>query len=284
MDNRISQKLAEPAFEFAEQDKWRSVLADNLKQFGSLQAALYGGLQSATPGMAFLHGYQCAIRCLDADCPAETLAAFAVSESGVKNPKDLATALTQEKQGWQLDGQKSHVMLLPDLLDDLYLVVKQEGRLVGVKTSTNTQGITVTKQLQAPFVSDIPHAAISLQQVCLTDEALLAEDGHAQWNKPFRYWEDMHVAAAMLGWMYRQAGQNGELLTYWQQLEQAFSESPEYYAEQSFDLLDSVSAALDVAAEELDQACLAMWKRDRMLLVMGSNIRSRVKARVMGGK
>lgn len=280
MDSMISSKLAEPVFEFSEQAEWRSVLAANLSKFDALQAAFYSGLQAATPGMAFLFGYQCAIRRLDPKCSADTLAAFVVSESGVKSPRDMQAALSKTEQGLQLDGQKSHVMLMPDLLDVLYLVVKQGETLVGIQLPAGSDGIAITKQLQIPFVSDIPHAAISLQRVAVTDDALMAEDGHGQWNKPFRYWEDMHVAAAMLAWMYRHTGKKYELLVCWQQLQRAFEQAPEYYVEQSFGLLDSVFNVLDETAKGLEPNCFAMWKADRMLLAMGSNIRSRVKAKL----
>lgn len=286
MDSIVSQKLVAPVFEFTTPDLWRSMLAANLAEYDSLQAAFYSGLQAATPGMAFLFGYQAAIRCLDPSCAVNKLAAVVISEKGIKSPKDFKTGLQNTPTGWLISGEKSHAMLVPDHLDCMYLVAKQQGNLVGIRLDNiaqrmadASQGLTIISQVKSPFVQDIPHAAIRLNDVQVDE--LMVTDGHKSWNKPFRYWEDMHVASAMLAWMYRWASQPEALLLGFQQLQQSFKTSPDYYRLTSFELLDGVLELLDQAAHKLPESKQTIWQQDRLLLQMGSNIRKHVKAKMV---
>ena len=274
-----------PAFRYTDVGGWRKFLSENLCARGTLQAAFVGGLHAATPGMAFLFGYQAAVRQLDANCPADKLAALVVSEKGVKSPKDFKTHLQREPAGYLVSGEKSHAMLVPEHLDIMYLVAKEDDNLVGVRLDDIAErmhepesGLSVKAPVQSPFVRDIPHASIILNKVAV-DELMVA-DGHKSWNKPFRYWEDMHVAAAMLGWMYRWSGKKAELNDQFQQLQYAFTQSPEYYQLASFDLLDTVLNSLDKAAEQLSSENDSLWQQDRLLMLMGANIRKAVSDRV----
>lgn len=285
MDSIVSQKLTAPAFEFITPDLWRPMLAANLAEHDSLQAAFCSGLQAATPGMAFLFGYQSAIRCLHKDCPADQLAALVVSEKGVKSPKDFKASVLDTESGLLLSGDKSHAMLVPDLLDTMYVVAKQAGKLVGVRLdnvaarmmATNS-GIEIIKSVQSPFVQDIPHASVRFTELPVAH--LMVSDGHGRWNKPFRYWEDMHVAAAMLAWMYRWAGASEDLLGSYKQLQQQLQSSPAYYQAESFELLDLVLQQLDQQANALPEKKMALWQQDRLLLQMGAKIRQQVKSRL----
>jgi len=274
-----------PAFRYTDVAMWRKFLSENLCSRGTLQAAFVGGLHAATPGMAFLFGYQAAVRQLDANCPADKLAALVVSEKGVKSPKDFKTHLQHEAAGYLVSGEKSHAMLVPEYLDIMYLVAKEGDNLVGVRLDDVVErmnapesGLSVKAPVQSPFVRDIPHASILLNKAAV-DELMVA-DGHKSWNKPFRYWEDMHVAAAMLGWMHRWSGNKAELEDQFQQLQYAFEQSPEYYQLTSFELLDAVLDCLDKAAEQLSSENDSLWRQDRLLLMMGSKIRSQVKGRM----
>ena len=55
------------------------------------------------------------------------------------------------------------------------------------------------------FVPEVPHARLAFDAVQLDDGALLPGDGWALYAKPFRTVEDVHVNAAVIGYLVREA-------------------------------------------------------------------------------
>jgi hypothetical protein len=62
---------------------------------------------------------------------------------------------------------------------------------------------------QTAFVPEVPHAEIVFDGVLLDEAALLPGDGYADYVKPFRSVEDLHVNAAVLGYLLSVALRNG---------------------------------------------------------------------------
>lgn len=273
---------------FSSIKKFRNQLKSGLQQHTTMYNSLYIGAQAATPGMAFLTGYQNAIRCLDPECPVDELAAFCISEKGVKKPWEMLTRITPCEGSYYLDGQKGYVMLMPDELDRMYVVAKSnDGQLCCLYLLAESSGISVTEALVAPFVEDIPHAGVRFDQVLIPAMQLLDIDGHHQANKPFRYWEDMHVTVAMLAWMLRQLIDNGESITNLAeavqllcQLIENFEEQPDYYSLDSFPLLDEGLSLMEKYAQYLPKDAEKLWMKDRVLFQMGQKIRQKVQAKI----
>ena len=289
----LQHALEFPQLKFSAITTFRQQLTSGFQQYTTAYNALYLGAQVATPGMAFLAGYQNAIRCLDSNCPDDELAAFCVSEKGIKKPWDMQTCISSSNKGFCLNGQKGYVMLLPDELDRMYVVAKDaEGQLCCLYLSANSQGVSATEKLSAPFVEDIPHAGVRFDNVSILAAQLLDIDGHQQANKPFRYWEDIHVALAMMAWMLRvlvehEDGESEQLLTDFEdvvqlicQLTEHFKKQPDYYSLESISLLDRSHDLMDHLAKNLSDDAKKLWLKDRLLLQMGQKIRHLVKAKL----
>ena len=284
----LQHALSSPQLHFSDIQIFRQQFMQGSQYYSTAVNAVYLGAQSATPGMAFLAGYQNAIRCLDKNCPSDELAAFCVSEKGVKKPWDMATQLSSQGERTVLDGQKGYVMLMPNELDRLYVVAKnEEGQLCCVYLPNNSLGVSASEPLKAPFVEDIPHSGVSFDQVEISSEQLLDIDGHQQANKPFRYWEDVHVALAMLGWVLREQIESGKLLQELsgemlliEQLNESFEESPDYYTLSSIALLDQSHEMMDIGSKNVPESAQKLWMKDRLLLQMGQKIRHLVRAKL----
>lgn len=284
----IEHALATPALQFSDLPIFRQNLASGLLDYSTAENALYLGAQAATPGMAFLAGYQNAIRCLDRHCPRQQLAAFCVSEKGIKKPWDMTTQLVRENSTYQLNGHKGYVMLLPDELDRLYVLAKDdEGSLRCLYLPATSNGVSATEALEAPFVQDIPHSGVRFENVVISHEQLLDIDGHQQANKPFRYWEDVHVALAMIGWIIRDLTEMGrplsdlaDIVALACELTEEFQQHPAYYSVKGIRLLDSTQQSLDRYGQDLSESAKHHWSKDRLLLQMGQKIRNLVKEKL----
>lgn len=284
----LQHALQSPQLHFSDILAFREKLSSGFKQYSTGYNAIYLGAQSATPGMAFLSGYQSAIRCLDACCPHDELAAFCVSEKGIKKPWDMSTRISTSGDVYNLEGQKGYVMLLPNDLDRMYVVAKnQNNELRCVYLSASSQGLRVTSSLKAPFVEDIPHSGVRFDTVQISREQLLDIDGHQQANKPFRYWEDVHLALAMMAWMLRELLESGKNLLELEdfvglicQLIENFKQQPDYYSPAIFPLLDQSHDFMEKYSEELRGMPRKRWKKDRLLLQMGQKNRHLVRAKL----
>jgi len=284
----LQHALESPQLYFSHIQTFRQHLASGFQQYTTVYNALYLGAQAATPGMAFLAGYQNAIRCLDPNCPDDELAAFCVSEKGIKKPWDMDTCISSSEEGHYLNGQKGYVMLLPKQLDRMYVVAKNtEGQLGCLYLPANSPGVSATESLAAPFVDDIPHAGVQFNQVLIAATQIFDIDGHQQANKPFRYWEDIHVGLAMLAWMLRELIENGQSLAELNDLVQSicqlienFEEQPDYYSLDSFSLLDKSHKLMEECARGLSENSKKLWLKDKLLLQMGQKIRHLIRQKM----
>jgi hypothetical protein len=285
----LQHALEFPQLQFSDMSTFRGHLTSGFQRYSTVYNALYLGAQAATPGMAFLAGYQNAIRCLDCHCPNDELAAFCVSEKGVKTPWDMATQLSLSEGAYYLNGQKGYVMLLPDQLDRMYVVAKNEkGLLSCLYLPANSPNVSVTDSLSAPFVKDIPHCGVCFDNVLIPIDQLFDIDGHQQANKPFRYWEDMHVGLAMMAWILRERVQRGQSLAELDdmlqiicQLIEGFEEQPDYYSLESISLLDKSHELMDSFSQYLLKKSQDLWKEDRVLLQMGQKMRHLVRTKLI---
>ena len=289
LDARLQHALLRPLLAYCDIEDFRHNMAESFQGSHSLQhSAFLLGAQSATPGMAFLSGYQSAVRCLDPKCPNDDFAAFCVSEKGVKKPWDMQTKLQQSGAKYFLNGRKGFVMLLPNVIDRLYVVAKREDdSLSCIQLSANAVGLSVAESLSAPFIQDIPHAGIVFDDVVISASDILTDEAHQQANKPFRYWEDVHVAIAMAGWMLRhlvatsdfEADKSSSLKLICQLIAN-FEQHPNYYSLSGLDILDEFHHHLDVLSKSLPEPALKIWHTDRLLLQMGYKIRQQIRLKL----
>lgn len=164
--------------------------------------AVIGGARADRAGHAFAIGYTAALEALTG----ETRAAFCVTEDGGNHPRAIATRL--------VDGRVTGTKRWATLADRAahLLVVARDGtdeagrpRLRVVRVVRDAPGVTLDSSAAA-FVPEIAHARVTLDGAA---GEVLPGDGYADYVKPFRTVEDIHVHAALVGYWFGAARQRG---------------------------------------------------------------------------
>ena len=193
---------------------WPRWCAGPARADGSAAMALRGGFDADRVGWAFASGYQAALRALLPDLPADTVAAFCVTEEAGNRPRDIQTRFTPQADGaWLITGAKRWTTLGP--ASALLLVVGAmpaiEGsarpRLKVARVPSEAPGVQLLPMPATRFVPEVPHARVQLDGVRIEPAALLPGDGHDAYVKPFRSIEDTHVTLAVLAYLLREARQ-----------------------------------------------------------------------------
>lgn len=177
---------------------WFANLLQACPGAGPFELAVLGGCRAATPGLAFLAGYQGALRVLWPSAPA-SLGALCVTENKSTRPADMSTRL----EGLQLNGRKDFVTA-GDAADWLLIAAREEAQgesphLALAVLHNGAPGIRVESLPALLLMPDIGHARLHLHNA--TCERL-AGDGWDDYVKPFRSIEDVHVLAALTAWHY----------------------------------------------------------------------------------
>jgi acyl-CoA dehydrogenase len=174
--------------------------------------AMLGGFDADRVGWAFAAGYQAALRALLPDLPADTVAAFCVTEDSGNRPRDIHTHFTPTGDGsWSISGSKRWTTLGPD--SSLLLVVgalppaagQARPALKVARVPRGAPGLQLLAMPDTRFVPEVPHARVLLEQVPLAASALLPGDGYDLYVKPFRTLEDLHVSLAVCAYLLREA-------------------------------------------------------------------------------
>ncbi|MBK7071023.1 MAG: acyl-CoA dehydrogenase [Myxococcales bacterium] len=186
-------------------DAWRAATAA-VRAAGStpIARAFLGGVAADRLGFAFAGGYAEALRALVPAHP-RPLAALCATEEGGAHPRAIRTALTAAGDGFLLAGHKRWATMSAAGGDLLVIATRGDGpdgkpRLVAVTVAADAPGVTLTPA-SAPFVPEIPHATVALADVAVAADAVLPGDGYATYLKPFRTVEDLHVHAALCGYL-----------------------------------------------------------------------------------
>ena len=173
------------------------------------ERALAGGFAADRLGYAFASGYVEALARL-VPALAGRKAALCATEAGGNRPRDIATRLERDGDGWRLFGAKRFATLGTHA--DAFVIVASEGaddagrnRLAAVVVPAGRAGLRVEPAPLTPFVPEIPHASLALEGVRVEAGERLDGDGYERYLKPFRTVEDCHVYCALLGWLMQLA-------------------------------------------------------------------------------
>lgn len=171
-----------------------------------LADAVLGGAEAGTIGLAFLSGYQAALRALVPELPRRIIAALAATETGGGHPKAIET---RYEQG-QLVGHKRYITLGAQA--ELLLVVARrslsERTLVVVKVERSQAGLSFEPLPALPFAPELPHAELRIETK-VPEHQVLPGDGYLDYLKPFRTLEDLHVLCAILAHAAQRARATG---------------------------------------------------------------------------
>ncbi|PNF81102.1 acyl-CoA dehydrogenase [Stutzerimonas stutzeri] len=160
--------------------------------------AVYGGRLAVTPGLAFLGGYQAALRALWPDAP-PGLGALCTTERRKLRPADMATRWDDGN----LSGSKDFVTA-GEAVQWLLVSAREEGagespRLGLFAVEPAARGVSLTAGPQLPIVPDIAHGRLCLERAL---GERLPGDGWSDYVKPFRTHEDLYVLAALTAWLH----------------------------------------------------------------------------------
>jgi alkylation response protein AidB-like acyl-CoA dehydrogenase len=282
-----SQAQARPCESVA--DWWPRYRAIAAEHPSTIQQAIVGGFVADRVGWAFASGYQAALHSLFPDAPNDKLCALCVTEADGNSPKAIKSRLTGSAEGWKLDGSKKWTTLGPE--GSLFFVAardeaasKDRPAIRIARVRSNASGLNIQSMPETRFVPEVPHAQLQFDNVKV--EMLLPGDGYDLYVKPFRTVEDIHVQAAILSYLMREAQRLGwpehwiERLSALLAALATIADMPPAQAETHISLAGAlrISAALIEEADALwmksatDPATLR-WRRDRELLAVAGKAR-----------
>ena len=263
---------------------WFATLTKHSAGANNAELAILGGRLAATPGLAFLAGYQAALRALLPSAPTG-IGALCVTEQRSNKAADLHTRLLDQ----HISGQKDFV-LAGRAAQWLIVLARSEAagqtpRLAAVLVATDNPNLSLKSRPSLPILPDIPHSSVQFNQAACS---VLKGDGWDDYNKPFRTLEDGHVLAALCAWLYGQS-----LLDQWPQalqlqlvallaglketLQQPNKEAASHVLlggllAQFASLQTPINQALQTYSS---QAIASAWQRDKAILEIANSARMR---------
>ncbi|WP_016771323.1 acyl-CoA dehydrogenase family protein [Pseudomonas sp. R62] len=253
------------------------------------ELAVAGGRRMATPGLAFLVGYQAALRMLWPSAPL-SLGALCATEQRSLRPADMQTRL----KDLRLSGHKDFVTA-GDAADWLLVAARSEElgeppRLSLAVVYPGEPGVKVEKLPALPLMPDISHGRLHLDGALCE---LLAGDGWDAYVKPFRSLEDVYVLSAMTAWLYG-VGQDNDwpqalqlrLLALLAGCAEASRQAPNNPAGHVvlgglFAQFESLKTEVDQALVQGDPAWAAMWQRDQGVMQLAAGARAKRLAKAL---
>lgn len=204
--------MAGPIAAFAD---WRSHCADLFQRWSTpVERAIAGGFESIDTGFAFAFGYQAALQQMAPGHIDQRPASFCVTEAGGNSPSAIQTRLTRiTPEQTLLQGEKTFITNADQA--ELLLVAASTGEattgpdgkarnpLAMVLVPAQSPGVSITPLPALPFAPSIHHGVARFEQVVVTAAQWLPGDGYSDYVKPFRTVEDIHVSAALLGFLLR---------------------------------------------------------------------------------
>jgi alkylation response protein AidB-like acyl-CoA dehydrogenase len=264
-------------------EEWYASLLERLTNPAPLQLALLGGRLAATPGLAFLAGYQGALRALWPAAP-WTLGALCVTENRSTRPADMSTRIN----ALTLDGRKDFVTAA-EAADWLLVAAREEAAGAPVQLAlgvvrNGAPGVQIETLPALPLMPDVSHGRLHLHGAQCER---LAGDGWDDYVKPFRTLEDTHVLAALTAWLFG-VGQESAwpqalqlrllgLLAGCAEVARQCPSSADCHLMLAglFAQFDSLRSDLDNAFATGDAHWAQLWQRDKGLLAIAGSARSK---------
>ncbi|WP_449104854.1 acyl-CoA dehydrogenase [Pseudomonas mohnii] len=251
--------------------------------------AVAGGRMMATPGLAFLVGYQAALRMLWPSAPL-SLGALCATEQRSLRVADMQTRL----HDLRLSGRKDFVTA-GDAADWLLIAARSEAPgddpcLSLAVVYPGEPGVRVEKLAPIPLMPDISHGRVFLDNALCE---LLAGDGWDAYVKPFRTLEDIYVLSAMTAWLYGVGQDSGwpqalqlRLLALLAGCAEVSRQAPNNPC--GHVLLGGLFAQFEGLKAEINQALAdgppqwaAMWQRDQAVMDLAAGARGKRLAKAL---
>ncbi|MEV6274768.1 acyl-CoA dehydrogenase family protein [Nocardia sp. NPDC051832] len=253
-----------------------------------VDCAVAGGFAADRLGFAFLSGYQEALRKLVPELVGPELIAVSATEEGGAHPAAIRTEVVPAGNGWVVRGTKTFTTMGDQARQLVVIagtgeVVDGRPRLRAALVAAGQPGVTVTNRPPLPMAPEIPHATVVFEDAAAR---LLPGDGYADFLKPFRTVEDVHVLAATLGWLVRVGRAAGWPRPVLQRLlatvamvrglDMDAPTSPGVHIALGgiFAEFDRLLAEAEPLWEQVDAVTRERWERDRPLLATAGRVRA----------
>jgi len=172
------------------------------RELSPADSALRLGAHADRVAYAFAAGYLGALSALVPDRDRTKVAALCATEAGGVHPRAVEATF----DGARVTGEKSFVTFAVEAEE--LLVLAKEGEIDGrpalalVRVAASDEGVSVSTLPETPFVPEIGHGAVRLDGA---RGERLDGDGWADYVRPFRTVEDLHVHLAFMGWLIASA-------------------------------------------------------------------------------
>ena len=258
----------------------------------TIHQAIAGGFAADRVAWAFASGYQTALHALFPDAPDDRICALCVTEAEGNSPKAIKSSLRRSGDGWILSGSKRWTTLGPD--GSLFFVAaRDEAASVErpavkvIKVLSGSPGMSIQAMPPTKFVPEVPHAQLKFENLKIVDTAILPGDGYTKYVKPFRTVEDIHVNAAIVSYLAREAHRldwpkhwierAAALLASLRELSRASPSAPETHVTLAGAL--AIGGGLIAETDAFWEAASSdpaaeRWQRDRELLKVAGEIRA----------
>ncbi len=215
MNESISYLLGAPAATraFKTVDEWWRAHRSLARSWPNpFDRAIIGGFTAERVAWAFCAGYQAALRTLVPSLPMNALTALCATEAEGNRPRAIRTTITPGpgQDTLIVNGEKRWTTLGDEC--EILLVVAREHdspedrpRLRVARIASATPGIQIVARPPARFIPEVAHAGVRFEGVPIAVSAMLEGDGYDHYLKPFRTIEDIHVHAALLAYLVREA-------------------------------------------------------------------------------
>ena len=193
-------------------DWWPGYLATCACWAAPIERALAGGFAADRMAWAFSAGYQAALHALVPGLPDTAMCAFCVTEATGNSPRAIQATLAPDatKSGlMRLSGHKKWSTLGPQ--SGMLLVAAREAgdderpRIRLVRVRANAPGLFLQPLPATPFIPEATHAEVHLENLAVAATDILDGDGYDAYVKPFRTVEDVHINAATMAYLLREA-------------------------------------------------------------------------------
>ncbi|WP_194816630.1 acyl-CoA dehydrogenase family protein [Nocardia sp. XZ_19_385] len=291
MNDVLEYLLTEPIAEAAPADleqAWARHTAVARAFRSPVDRAVAGGFAADRLGFAFLSGYQEALRKLLPEVAGADLIAVSATEEGGAHPSAIRTAIVPAEGGWVVRGTKTFTTMGEHARELVVIagtgeVVDGRPRLRAALVAAGQPGVTVTNRPPLPMAPEIPHATVVFDDAAAR---LLPGDGYADFLKPFRTVEDVHVLAATLGWLVRVGRQARwspstlqrllAMVAMVRGLDLDAPASPGVHIALGgiFEEFDRLLAESDPLWQQADAVTRERWERDRPLLATAGRVRA----------
>lgn len=252
-----------------------------------VDVALAGGFSADRLGYAFASGYAAAGHALFGKSGRR--GALCATEAQGAHPRHIHCALRRDPDGWRLSGEKRFVTFgqHAELLYVVCSVGHEDGhndlRVVAIEPR---EGVVMTPLADTPFVPEIPHAAVHFKDVRVADHEIMEGDGYLRYLKPFRTVEDVHVHAALVGWLIQvgrgHSGWAPAILERLASIAMALREiargdpsAPEIHVALGGTLAASASLVEGLDWSRVDEETRSRWERDHVLLRVAGTARDK---------